>query len=805
MRNLQTAYTRLGAPVTPRSLALAVALALGVTPLASLAGSIVTVKTPGDAAGSASTCTLRQAIGTIPGHTAAGTNCELSATVPSGDTINFDASIFPSSVTNTITLTDAGSSTFLLGATNLTIDASANGGVTIERQSGATNSFGFFNVSGGSLTLKHLTLINGSGAFGSNGGAICAPNTSLTLDHSTISGSSAVDGGAIWSQGGSVTLTNSTISGNSTTGGGDGGGIYAKQGLVTLTNSTVSGNSAAGGVGGGILETSGSLLVTNSTFSANNANAGGGIWSNSVGITLINSTFSGNSASSSGGISATSPGAQINSTNSIVAGNNGGDIDVALTGDSSGNLIGGNAQLGALADNGGPTPTMLPLPASPAIDAVPCTNAPATDQRGVVRPQGAQCDIGAVELGHPFALTVDTTADAQLADGKCSLREALVEFTQGQAGASDCPPGASDSNTILFAPALASQSITVATPLALNNNVEVTIDGSGAPGLAIDGGNATFIFDISDGSTVTIQDLQIVNGSSNGSDGGAIDNAGTLTLIDTAVNNNTSNTGGGAINNTATLNINHSTLSNNFTSAGSGGAINVQSGTLTMTGSTVIDNLAVAGGGLSVATDGTLNLTGSNVSTNHALSASGGGVAGNGHFVIANSTFSGNTAAADGGAIFNNKASNTNKIVNSTITANTAVNGGNLANAAGTLLLQNSIVANSSGGSNCQGTITPGTGFLTWPAGDVTCSAFTVANPLLGPLQDNGGPSFTMLPGVGSAAIDAGNTATCAAAPVSNRDQRGVSRPQGASCDIGAVEVRVGRIFADNFDGTPTP
>ena len=516
-------------------------------------------------------------------------------------------------------------------------------------------------------------------------------------------------------------------------------------------------------------------------------------------LSLTNSTVSANTAGYTGGIFSDHFGAQL--TNSIVAGNSAGDANFSADFINVGSFVGGDPQLGALADNGGPTQTMLPLAGSPVVDAVACTNAPAKDQRGVARPQGAQCDIGAVEVGHPASLTVDTTADTQVEDGKCSLREAIVIFTQGRTG-TDCTPSASAVNEVLFAPALANNSIAVASPLALDNNVEVTIDGSAAPGLAIDGGNATFIFNVLAGSTVTIQHLRMVNGNSAGSDGGAIDNAGTLTLTDTALNNNISNGGGGAINNLGTLNIDHSTLSNNFSSA-SGGAISAQTGVLTVTASTINDNIAAAGGGVFVAAGGTLNLIGSNVSTNHASATSGGGVGGNGHFVVANSTFSANTAATDGGAIYNNKASNTNKVVNSTLAGNTAANGGNLANAAGTLLLQNSIVANSGGGGNCHGTVTAGTGFMTWPASDTTCGAFSIGNPVLGPLQDNGGPTFTMLPGAGSALLDAGNSATCAAAPVSNRDQRGVARPQGAGCDIGAVELVTDRIFAGNFDGTP--
>ena len=72
--------------------------------------------------------------------------------------------------------------------------------------------------------------------------------------------------------------------------------------------------------------------------------------------------------------------------------------------------------------------------------------------------------------------------------------------------------------------------------------------------------------------------------------------------------------------------------------------------------------------------------------------------------------------------------------------------------------------------------------------------------PMLGPLANNGGQTQTMLPQAGSPAIDAGNDANCPAT-----DQRGVSRPQGVHCDIGAVELVTDRKFADNFDGTPTP
>ena len=94
------------------------------------------------------------------------------------------------------------------------------------------------------------------------------------------------------------------------------------------------------------------------------------------------------------------------------------------------------------------------------------------------------------------------------------------------------------------------------------------------------------------------------------------------------------------------------------------------------------------------------------------------------------------------------------------------------------MTLKNTIVANSPTGGNCSGTITDGGGNLSYP--DTTCPGIN-SDPLLGPLQNNGGPTETMALGPGSAALNAGNDATCAAAPVNNLDQRGIVRPRGCT------------------------
>ena len=85
--------------------------------------------------------------------------------------------------------------------------------------------------------------------------------------------------------------------------------------------------------------------------------------------------------------------------NSIVAGNTSPATPTDASGTYTGanNVIGTNALLAPLASYGGTTQTRLPLPGSLAIDAGNNATCPATDQRGVTRPQGAACDVGAVE------------------------------------------------------------------------------------------------------------------------------------------------------------------------------------------------------------------------------------------------------------------------------------------------------------------------------------------------------------------------------------------------------------------------
>jgi len=266
---------------------------------------------------------------------------------------------------------------------------------------------------GGISTRGYLSLIDSTVSDNTatrGGGGISGYD--FTLTNSTVSGNTR--GGGIL--GHDFTLTNSTVSGNT------GSGIRGHD--FTLTNSTVSGNT--GGSGGGI--NGNDFTLTNSTVSGN---TGSGVWISSsfgygnVVVTFMNSTVSGNSqlgiyASSyyycdPAGCTGSPPDLFIYFANSIVAENGAPDgncssfvsflsLGYNLTDDTScgftepSDLVVADAMLGPLQDNGGPTETHDLLPGSPAIDAgsVSCPP-PATDQRGIARPQGGGCDIGAVE------------------------------------------------------------------------------------------------------------------------------------------------------------------------------------------------------------------------------------------------------------------------------------------------------------------------------------------------------------------------------------------------------------------------
>ena len=228
-------------------------------------------------------------------------------------------------------------------------------------------------------------------------------------------------GGGIFIHSGSLLLQNSTVSDNNAT---SGGGIAAN-GVAQLIGVTVSGNRASAGRltrGGGIAASdTGGLFLGNSTVSGNTAvdevgapSQGGGVYSGGA-LAIIASTIAGNSATQGGGLYVVTPqtGASTSLLNSLLSHGTGGACGGTGLGNLSAtanvisddscqlkdptNLQSVDPQIGALADNGGPTNTHALLPTSPAIHhAGSCAT---IDQRGFSRV--APCDSGAYEYRAP--------------------------------------------------------------------------------------------------------------------------------------------------------------------------------------------------------------------------------------------------------------------------------------------------------------------------------------------------------------------------------------------------------------------
>ncbi len=265
----------------------------------------------------------------------------------------------------------------------------------------------------GSPTLMNIIFNGNYATFGGgmyNGGEYSYPNGSNPILTNVIfNANSAIEGGGIRNENYSnPILTNVTFSGNSAVRSG-GGMENFHYGSPILTNVTFSGNTGGAGGGGIINWSSSSPILTNVTFNVNSATDwGGGIYNdNGSNPSLKNVTFSGNQASQGGGMY-NAYGSDPSVTNSILYSNPGGEIfDVSGTRVVNYSIVQGgypgtgnldvNPLVGPLQNNGGFTQTMALGVGSPAINAGDDATCATTDQRGVTRPQGSHCDIGAYE------------------------------------------------------------------------------------------------------------------------------------------------------------------------------------------------------------------------------------------------------------------------------------------------------------------------------------------------------------------------------------------------------------------------
>ena len=721
---------------------------------------------------------------------------------------------------------------------NINFDSALAGGVIYLQSTLTLNKN--VTIDGSSLTSQ-ITISGDSNNNGSGDvGVFYVDNavTAATLDSLTITkgmnlsiiGPTNGYGGGIENNG-TLTITNSTFIGNLATNGGAifNNGANGNQGSLTVSNSTFILN-AADLDGGAILNSAGVVTVTNSTFYGNNVMGNGGAISQVVDgtITIINSTISSNSAAGSGAglYIPNASGNFLHYANTIIANSgSGGDCvaDASRIVTNVNNLVenGGclatfsaDPKLGALANNGGPTQTFALLTNSPAINAgdnATCAAAPVNnlDQRGNTRPDGATCDIGAFE-----ADAAPTVTSFTVSSPSSSLNIPVTAFTASDTGgvtgylitenstkpssnnpgwtasaptsytlpnmgnytlypwAKDtagnisavygspaavvaCIPGSqitvtstADSGagtlrqalaeacagtTIDFDSSLSGATIYLSSTLWLSR--DVTIDGSSLASqvkLSGDGNNDgnsdVRVFLVEVNVTATLDSLTITKGHHDY--GGGIFNDGTLTVRDSTLSNNTGQQGGGIFN----------------------------SGTLTVRDSTLSGGNAMFGGGI---------------------------FNDDGPVTVVNSTFSDNYILSTGGAILMDSDDDTT-LINVTMSGNpfsiSQLSG------AGKLNYSNTIITNSPFGTNCYTNNSLGTNTNNLVA-DGTCSSALSGDPMLGALASNGGPTQTFALLAGSPAINAGDSTTCAASPVSGLDQRGVARPQGASCDIGAYEL----------------
>src|SRR4051794_21544464 len=456
-----------------------------------------------------------------------------------------------------------------------------------------------------------------------------------------------------------------------------------------------------------------------------------------------------------------------------------------------------------------------------------------------------------VALTTARAATITVT---ELGDGygvHTNLRQALVDANDGDTITFDPLLGGRD---VPVAPILGqfvvNKSVTIRWVPTVGYN----------PYLGVDALQANRVFYINPGKTVTISGLTIKNGSApspyygggiyndhasltlsnciisgnsavhgawgEGIGGGIFNDQGTLIVSGCTLSGNLAYYGGGISNNWlgaagAAVTITNSTVSGN--SAGFGAGIYNSDGTMTLSNSTVSGNTATYWGGAiynsgtSSFSDATLAISNSTLSGNSA--DAGGGIVNdaNGTVTMTNSTLSGNSATGPydglGGGVSNNAMLT---IVNSTLSGNSAVNhGGGIYNSTGVsnpvLTIGNTILNAGSSGENIYNQDSPwrvatttslgynlssdnGGGFLTATGDRIN------TDPKLGPLQDNGGPTFVHLPAADSPAIDAGD-------PARGMDQRGPGflRVVNNRIDIGSTEVQPTSTPNPTPAPTPTP
>ncbi len=680
---------------------------------------------------------------------------------------------------------DIGAGLRVVGGTT-TINGSTFSGNTANGDAANQGGGGIFNNS--LMTIQNGSMITGntaSGGLGSGGGILVGAAGTLTVLDSTISGNSANRaGGGIDSQtANDLTLTNVTLDSNVagitpvSTAAGNGGGLHATGDTRTFISGGTITNNTATAEGGGLWNDSGTMTIQGGTLVDNNRasgpaadDGGGGIFNNG-GTLIINdaaTVISNNTADGTSG-----SGGGIHSVGGMVS------ITDALLDGNTATIDGG----GLFADGQG--------------------SVTFTDARVVGNVAGDSG--GGAFIDGPTTTISTTTFTANQAQGNQGLDgDGGGLFVRGQSGTGDFTVTTStfDSNSALGG---GGGAFFVDIDGAINGGSfalnQVTGNGTtfdtGGGGLVIVGETTVPMVSL---SGVTVDE----NTAPSAAGIGIVDSQ--LTIDNSVIRNNVATSplsGAGGIGALTTvqlagdlLSIQNSNVIDN-TTAGEGGGLGIINGDISVFTTTISGNQAMGGrgGGVGLLNNGiagTATFDSSTISANTA-SESGGGIAVlNFGLDLENVTLSTNDAGTVGGGIgYDNNVDSVNERISfSTITSNTSSAGGsNIAATGEPIGVIGSIfndgdsavgpgVLNSLGNNLDSGNTSGFSG-----PGDLINT-----DPLLGPLQDNGGPAFTHALLTGSPAIDAG--------PVTGpaTDARGFTRPLDGDgngsllFDIGAVE-----------------
>jgi hypothetical protein len=312
-------------------------------------------------------------------------------------------------------------------------------------------------------------------------------------------------------------------------------------------------------------------------------------------------------------------------------------------------------------------------------------------------------------VGTAATITVTTNDPNIVADGQCSLIEAIINANNDAATHADCLAGSGADTIILPTNANVALGAVYCSmygqfcrPVGLPPiTSRITIEGNGAM-IARQGSAPAFsLMVVRNSGDLALHSVTLSGGSSSSGGGAVSNNSGTLSIKNSTISGNTASSGGAVLNNGGNLTVTNSTISGN-TANFSGGALYNYGDAVTIENSTISGNHANQGGGV-YNSGGRLTVTNSTISGNSANSGGGlvntyycyfYGCSGGGTVTIENSTISGNTANFNGGGVINEDSSNLT-ITNSTISGNTADRGGGIFNS-GNLTITNSTVSGNS-------------------------------------------------------------------------------------------------------------